>query len=323
MFPSFELGPLSFPAYFTLLMIGFLVAIHLAVSQCDRVGVDRNRMLDMSILVILAGIGGSRLLHVVADGYFMDYVHLCVDPLQVEPQLLPGERLCTEDAQCVQHDRGDLCHPDEGTCHPGQDCLRAFKFWYGGLTYYGGFIGAFLVAYWFVRRTRMPTWRVADLTGFGIALGLVFGRVGCFLSGCCFGARTGSFIGLSFPRKSPAWHAHVKEHLISHGAPESLAVYPSQVFHALSNLGIFLICFWMFRRRRSYDGKVFWWFIALYAVSRFVLEYWRADQRGEWFFGLVSTSQLISIPLLAVALLMMRHLKRRAPFRAPDAHLQS
>lgn len=323
MFPSFDIGFLSFPAYFTLLMTGFLAAIFLASRQADRLAIDPNLMLDLGIIAVLAGIGGSRALHVVADGYIMDYVHLCTAPLEVEPQELPRGRLCGTDEDCVKADKGELCHPEAGTCHPGRDCLRAFKFWYGGLTYYGGFIGAYLASIWFIRRRKAIFWRVADLGGFGIALGLVFGRLGCYLSGCCFGATTHSWIGIAFPRKSPAWSAHLKEHLINGSAAESLHVYPTQLFHAVGNLAVFGITFWIFRRHRSYDGKVLAWFLALYGIERFIIEYWRADQRGEWLWGLMSTSQLISLPLIGAAFYMMVYLKRRRALVMPDADLMA
>jgi phosphatidylglycerol:prolipoprotein diacylglycerol transferase len=319
MFPSLDLGPLSFPSYFTLLMLGFLAAIYLAAREAPRLGLDRNALLDLGMIAIIGGIVGSRILHVVADGYFMDYVHLCSEPTLVEPKPLPGGLKCTSDEQCVKADEaskhtlgGEICNKDKGTCHPGRDCLRVFKFWYGGLTYYGGFILAFGLCFWYVRRHNIPPWRVSELVGWAIPLGYVFGRLGCFLSGCCFGATTESWLGVHFPKGSPAFTEEVKQHLLSPHAHQSLAVLPTQLFHAAANLAIFLILFWMFRKRRTYDGKIFWWFVFLYGLQRLILEHWRGDQRGEWLWDTLSTSQAISLPMMATALVMMFILKRRA-----------
>jgi len=321
MFPSFDLGPLSFPSYFTLLMLGFLAAIFLGARVAHRIGVDPNHVLDAGIWAVVFGLVGSRALHVVADGYFMDYVHLCTDSTQVEPKKLPGERLCTADEQCVTADRGEICAIDKGTCHPARDCLRAFKFWYGGLTYYGGFLAAALFLYFYVRRLGYPVWRFADIPGFAVPLGLVFGRLGCYLAGCCFGSRSDSWISVAFPKDSPAWSEQLKAHLLDHGAHQSLSVLPTQLIHSAANLAIFLICFWMYLRRRTYDGKVFWWFVLLYATQRFVVEFWRGDQRGEWFFNLLSTSQAIALPSILVALIVLPRMKKRSPppHELPDA----
>ena len=321
MFPSFDLGPLSFPSYFTLLMLGFLAAIFLAARVADRIGVDPNHVLDAGIWAVVFGIVGSRALHVVADGYFMDYVHLCTDSTQVEPKKLPGEKPCTSDQQCVTADRGEICAVDRGTCHPDRDCLRAFKFWYGGLTYYGGFLAAALFLYFYVKRLGYPVWRFGDVTGFAIPLGLVFGRIGCYLAGCCFGNRSDSWLAVSFPKDSPAWVEQGKAHLLGSHAHESLAVLPTQLYESAGTLLVFLVCFWMYLRRRTYDGKVFWWFVLLYAVLRYTVEIWRGDQRGEWVFGLFSTSQAIALPCIAVALVMLPRLKRRSPppHELPDA----
>jgi len=133
MIPTFELGPLEFPAYFTLLTVGFMLAIWLGWRESPRVGVDQNQLLDLALLVLVMGIVGSRLLHVVADGYWDDYVNLCLDPLQIEGRALPKGYRCNADYVCAAWGRGELCDTATGLCHPGRDCLRAFKIWYGGL----------------------------------------------------------------------------------------------------------------------------------------------------------------------------------------------
>lgn len=341
MIPTFELGPLSFPAYFTLLTVGFMLAIWLGWREAPRVGVDQNQLLDLALLVLVMGIVGSRLLHVIADGYWDDYVNLCLDPFALEGKPLPKGYRCATDYVCQAWARGDQCNPDTGLCYPGRDCLRAFKIWYGGLAYYGGFLASFGAGLWFVVRKRMPVWRVADISGFGIALGLVFGRLGCFFAGCCFGTVCHTFPGLSFPKGGPAWKLHndslhgfveytrrflpdsetmrgyVQALDLKPPLPESLPVHPTQLYEAAACAVIFGVCFWMFRKRRTYDGKVFWWFMLLYAVARFLVEFLRNDDRGIWLGGL-STSQLISIPLAALALVMMWR-GRRSLARPPAA----
>ena len=315
MYPTFHLGPLDFPAYFTLLTIGYLLAVILAWRQTFRIpGIDPNKLLDLSIVVLIAGLIGARLLHVFADGYFWDYVNLCVDPMKVKGKMLRGVVPCTADDQCVKAKIGEICNLAAGTCHQGRDCLRAIKVWYGGLAFYGGFFGAMPVGIWYIlrHRNRMVLWRVADLAGFGIALGLVFGRIGCWLSGCCFGHLSHGPLGVVFPKHSPAWDRHVDLDLINRVAQTSLPVIPTQLIHVVSNFLIFVFCFVMFKRWRKFDGVVFWTFMILYAVSRFIIEYFRDDYRGVWLGGTLSTSQIIAIPAVIAAVIMLVILKRRA-----------
>src|SRR5262249_22927816 len=155
--------------------------------------------------MLLAGVAGGRILHVIADGYFWDYVHLCTDPLQVNLPLSEGE--------CVSR-AGGTWDAARAVCHPQQDCLGWAKFWAGGLTYYGGFIGAALAAGSLLRRDNSPSWKPGDMGGSAAPLGLAFGRRGCLLGGCCFGAETGARWALSSPPSSAASEAQFKAHTL-------------------------------------------------------------------------------------------------------------
>ena len=68
------------PAYFTLLMIGFAFATYLCQRGARRMGFDHDTMIDLGLFALIWGVIGGRGLHVIADGYFWDYVHLCTDP---------------------------------------------------------------------------------------------------------------------------------------------------------------------------------------------------------------------------------------------------
>lgn len=297
MHPAIDLGFIQLPSYFTLLMVGFTLAILLAHAEGIKKGLNGNAILDCGLLMLATGLIGARVLHVIADGQFMDYVHLCTDPDKVPGlSLAPGVR-CADAEQCLRAGLGDVCDSAGGLCRQSQDCLRVFKIWYGGYAYYGGFLLAVPTGLWFLHRRQVSMWKVADLAGWGIALGLVFGRMGCFLAGCCFGEPTGSPTGIAFPRHSPAWDKHVHLHQIAANAGQSLAVHPTQLYEAIACAGIFAVCLWRYRRGVRFDGEVFFLFMFLYAIFRFAVEFLRADDRGEWL-GLLSTSQWISVPLL-------------------------
>lgn len=314
MYPTFHLfGPLSFPAYFTLLLFGFMLAIWLGWREQIRIGGDANKFLDLALWMLIWGVVGARILHVFADGHFWDYVYLCVDPTKTEGKPLwtkTGLQIpCVSNAQCLKQNYS-ICF--EGLCHPGRDCLRVFKIWYGGLAYYGGFIAAVAYGMWFIKKHKLDFWKTCDIGGFGIPLGLVFGRLGCFFSGCCFGKTCAPDVGLRFPRWSPAWWQHFEEmKTIGWTAKASLPVHPTQLYSAFANLLIFAYLYLWLRKRKSFDGQVWWMFVVLYAASRFVIEFFRNDDRGVFFGGLLSTSQLIGVPLIAAAVIFMLRLKRR------------
>ncbi|MFT3770042.1 MAG: prolipoprotein diacylglyceryl transferase [Minicystis sp.] len=297
----FRVFDIAFPAYFLLLLSGFLFATAAGAVWARRIGKDPDVVVDLGLACLLMGVVGGRLLHVIADGYFWDYVHLCTDPAQVDWKV--------EQVVCDRRLHG-IWDAAKGVCHPASsDCFAWAKFWAGGLTYYGGFIGASLMAIFVLRRDRFPFWKAADMAGFAIPIGLGFGRMGCLLAGCCYGLRSDGALGLSFPGHSPASEAQFKAGLLAHAADPSLRVLPTQIFESAMSFGIAAFCLLWLHGRKRYDGQVFVAFLALYAAGRFLLEFLRDDDRGGLFN--LSTSQLIGVGLIAVAALL--HARRSRP----------
>ena len=282
----------SFPSYFVLLVTGFLFATAAGALWARRIGQNPDVVVDLGIAMLLAGVAGGRLLHVLADGYFMDYVHLCTDPTRVHWTLMKTD--CLSSAyDGVWDAAGGYCHPKD------TDCFAWAKFWAGGLTYYGGFLGASIAAVLLLKRDRFPFWKAADMAGFTVPLGLAFGRMGCLLAGCCFGVRSDAPWALSFPPRSPASEAQFKAHALSSMWLPSLHVHPTQIYESALCLAISAVCMLGIHPRKRYDGQVFVGFVGLYAVGRFVLEFWRDDDRGG--LAHLSTSQLLGLGLLLAA----------------------
>lgn len=305
----YRLLDVGFPSYFVLLLTGFLFATVLATTWARRIGKNPDVMVDLGLAALLMGVVGARILHVIADGYFWDYVNLCIDPSKVDWPISQRE--------CLSPRYDGVWDAAKGVCHPKEaDCFAWAKFWAGGLTYYGGFLGAFAAAVYLLRRDRFPIWKAADMAGFAIPLGLAFGRMGCLLGGCCFGAPTDSFLGLSFPKGSPASEAQFKAGQLASRYLESLPVHPTQIYEAVASLAIAAFCLFYVHPRKRYDGQVFVVFLVAYAVVRALLEILRRDDRGG-LFGL-STSQLIGFALIAVAIALHRRLGRgRVVDRSP------
>jgi phosphatidylglycerol:prolipoprotein diacylglycerol transferase len=302
LFKVFDLG---FPSYFVLLLSGFLFATTVGVLWARRIGEDPDVIVDLGLSTLLMGVVGARLLHVVADGYFWDYVHLCTDPSKVDVRL--SQRDCLGDYGGVWDAARNLCHPAT------KDCFYWAKFWAGGLTYYGGFLGALVSSWYLLKRDGFSYWRAADMAGIVVPLGLCFGRMGCLLAGCCFGARTGAVVGLVFPAGSPASESQFKAGELANMHLPSWPVHPTQMYESAASLIISAVCLAYVHPRKRYDGQVFLCFVVLYGAARFLLEILRRDDRGG-LFGL-STSQLIGLGLAAGALFVHRRLSvRLAPY---------
>ena len=299
------LGQLDFPAYFTLLTLGFGMAMLLTVRESKKLGQDPELILDTNLWMVVWGIIGARVLHLIADGHIHDYVNLCVDPKLV-PAIDARVSWCATAAQCGYD---YLCDTVTHKCYPPKDCLAAIKVWRGGLAYYGGFIFAVGFAWHFVKKHKLGWWKTADLASPGIMLGLFFGRLGCFLNGCCYGKQTSSWVGVVFPRGGSAWRAQVDAHLIT-AAERTLPVHPTQLYESAACFVIFLILYYWVRPRRRAFGDVFAWMLILYAVARSLCEIFRDDDRGV-LFGFLSTSQIISVPLLVGGLALLVFSRRK------------
>lgn len=302
----FNVLDIGFPSYFVLLIAGFLFATTLGALWARRVGEDPDVVIDLGLAMLLAGVVGGRLLHVVADGYFWDYVHLCTNDVDLVNWYITPNQCSSPSYNGTWDAAKNVCHPKlaVGLFDRADRCLTWAKFWAGGLAYYGGFIGASVAAWFLLKRDRFPFWKAADMAGFAVPVGLVFGRMGCLLAGCCFGVRSDSSAALVFPEHSPASEWQAKAGLLDSAFKASLPVLPAQLFESAASLGIVAFCLLWLHPRKRYDGQVFVAFVALYAVARFLLEFIRSDDRGA-LLGL-STSQLIGLGLVALAAALHR-----------------
>jgi len=184
----------------------------------------------------------------------------------------------------------------------------------GGI-FYGGLILSVAVAVWYVRRHNLPVWEMGDAIAPGIALGYAVGRFGCLFGGCCYGAPTSMPWGITF-------HDHFASDFV--GTPLGVSLHPTQLYEAGAALVILAVLLLTERRWRPFPGRTFWLYGALYAVSRFAIEFFRGDHRGV-LFGL-STSQAISVLLLPVSIVMLVRLARghaQAPVVAAAAERTS
>ena len=172
--------------------------------------------------------------------------------------------------------------------------LDVLKIWQGGLVFYGGFLsGAVTAAAFVYYKKTMPPWTLADLMAPAIALAHVFGRLGCFAAGCCYGSLSDAPWAVTFRSASCLAHTGVSLH-------------PAQLYEAAGNFAVFIALDRMVRRPHK-QGEVFGWYLLFYSVVRFVSEFFRGDERGSFIYRL-SPGQLIAIAafILSVVIIWRR-----------------
>jgi len=177
------------------------------------------------------------------------------------------------------------------------DAFKIFRIWEGGLIFYGGLVLSAGVSIGYLRWKRMSAWKTADLFSPPIAIGLFLGRIGCFLAGCCYGKETSLPWGVTFANPDSLAPLHVRLH-------------PAQLYDAANGLVLFAFLIWLEKRKR-FDGEIFWVFLLLYSLGRFVIEGVRGDPRGFLFQGYLSTSQGIGIGLAIASLFMLSYLYKK------------
>ncbi|MCQ2505724.1 MAG: prolipoprotein diacylglyceryl transferase [Lachnospiraceae bacterium] len=151
-----------------------------------------------------------------------------------------------------------------------------------GYVVYGGLIGGLISAFVYLKIKKQNIYKMFDVGFAAVALAQGFGRIGCFLAGCCYGKETDAWFGVVFPVGSMA----------RHGVP----LVPTQLFSSAFDFFNFGVCTFIFLKEAKKDknyGFGFTSYLILYAIGRFVIEFFRNDYRGS--VGNLSTSQFICI----------------------------
>jgi phosphatidylglycerol:prolipoprotein diacylglycerol transferase len=297
----FHIGSLGIHSYGVAIAVGFIATILLGVRAAPRQGIRVDQVLDLAFWMLVSTILGARLLYLVTEA--PSYARICLGTEAPGPRGL-GQILF--------------------------DCSRGLHLWEGGLVFYGGLIAATLSMLWFCRRKGLSFLKVGDLVAPVAALGHFFGRLGCYGAGCCYGKPTASGLGLAFPPESMVYQEMVRGGLLDARALATPPVFPTQLYEAVGELAIYL-ALTLFARRKRYHGQLMLLYLTLYPILRFGLELLRADPDRHFVISLstpslasalglppelplfLSTSQLISVLLLAVTLTLWRRLRRSTP----------
>jgi len=255
-----QMGPLTIYTYGFFIALGILLAIMLARREADRVGLNPDKIMDLSFYLVLSGIIGSRLFYVATT-----------------PEMFLN------------------------------DPIEIFRIWNGGLVFYGAFLAALVTCFVYLKKHKLPGWKTADVCAPSVALAHVFGRLGCFFAGCCYGQTCDLPWAITF------------QHADSLARPLGVPLHPTQLYSSLNNLMIFGALVFI-RPKIKIDGQLFWIYILLYGVTRSIIEEFRGDFRGTIVLDTFSVSQVIgwSMALLAIGMLFILYKRADAGF-AKDA----
>jgi phosphatidylglycerol:prolipoprotein diacylglycerol transferase len=268
----------------------------LARALSRRCGIDPDVMVNCALVALIAGIVGARLSHIFEN-------------------------------------LGEYTRPELTF---GQNLYNAVNISSGGLTFYGGFILATVACVTYGLMKRVPIRLGMDIIAPCVMIGLGFGRIGCFLNGCCYGAECHTPWAVSFPYHSNAYLDQYEKHELDvpaelmtinkEGAivlkspeqaaadPQSAAalkqkmpgrtvalpVHPAQIYSSITAfiLAAILVAFFTLQPA---PGRVFALMLILEAPTRFLLEMLRAEPP---VLGPMSFSMVLSIPLFALGLLL-------------------
>jgi len=194
----------------------------------------------------------------------------------------------------------------------------------GGLAFFGGLIGGGLALLVMILRKRLPVRETLGVAASLVPLGHAFGRMGCFLNGCCYGKLTQSWAGVAFPRVldgegniigSPAYLDQLQRGLVSLSDTHALPVHPTQLYELAYNLVFFALLSYLLPRRRR-AGDTAWVYAILYGSARFINEFFRVEPRYAALGGL-TIWQALSLAAVAFGGVMLLISRNKPPEPLP------
>jgi len=339
MFPTLlKIPGLDWPinSYGFAIMVGFLLASYITVQRAKPLGIKSDFILDLGIISMIAGILGAKI------NYLLQYSHEVADPgkmsiwgdMGLNPlgALILGPipfaywfwrmKKSGEKVHLYSWQNGVLMVLTLFFALIGTRALflygnselyswKVFRNWQSGFVLYGGMISGIGTGFLFIKMRGMSLPVIADLCAPGIMLAQAFGRIGCFLNGCCHGKVGHGFLCMTFPPDSPAAREQHK------GWQErSDPVYPTQLFEAAATVAFFFFLSWLYKKKRKAQGEIFLFMCMLYGAWRFMIEFIRGDERPNWL-GELSYSQVVSLGLFIVAGVWVFLLRSRPPAEEP------
>jgi phosphatidylglycerol:prolipoprotein diacylglycerol transferase len=252
-----KLGAFELRSYGLMLAISFLLGILLVIRRAKGKDISPNLVMDLSVLIIISAIVGSRVLYV-------------------------------------------LFHLDEFRGH-WTDTFNPFQsngqIGIAGLTMLGGVILCFISAAIFLKIKKMSFLKIADVFIPAVGLGLFLTRIGCYLNGCCFGLPCHGSLCVVFPPESAAGNTF-----------QGIPIVPTQLYSSAYGL-IILLFLLKAEKWQRYDGFLLYWFLILYGMGRFVIDFFRYYESSMVVVQIagkgISLNQVLSLAFVLLGIIMM------------------
>jgi phosphatidylglycerol:prolipoprotein diacylglycerol transferase len=203
--------------------------------------------------------------------------------------------------------------------YAAESFLEFFKIWKGGLVFYGGALAGYAGGLVYCLKKKLPIADCMDVAAPGVPVAMAFGRLGCFLNGCCYGSlcSPGFPLRVVFPPDSPAAAEQRDLGLLDPGATAALPVHPAQLYQAGHDFLIAGLLLWYLRRPDAPRGGGIPLLFVLYGIGRFFLEGLRGDNPPT-FTGLTLSQNLSLLLIVGFGTVFLTLLLRakRAPIGA-------
>lgn len=263
MFPSINVFGKEIPTYGIAAIIGIAFAVlYICIRVKNRKDIDRIQLINIPAMVFIGAFIGAHILYGITHS---DKIWWCITHL------------------------GDTFSSWENFLFYTADI-------WGGMVFYGGLIGGIIVGSLYCKKQKLDTMFYADIYAPAIPLFHAFGRIGCFLGGCCYGIESNWGVIYNNPQ-----------------IPEANGVVrlPIQLIESAGDLIIFVILL-ILSNKKLRKGTIFLLYLLLYGILRLTTEFFRGDEIRGFLFG-ISTSQWISIILIIVSsfILIYRHNKSK------------
>lgn len=248
--------------YGFMLFIGISSAVLMAVYNAKRMGLNGDVIWDMAVWLVVPGITGGRMFYVLQKQY--------------EHGFLNGSDL-------------------------KQVLFRIVNLPDGGLVFYGAILGGLLGFLAYCYKRSLNVLQMGDIVVPSIFIGLGFGRIGCFLYGCCYGGMCSQPWAVQFPKPSVPFDAQMDLGWLAQNATQSLPIHPTQIY---SSVNAFLLAtvLILYLRHRPYNGAALAIGWLVYPIARFVIEILRNDEAALFGTGF-TVSQQISIMLFVTGII--------------------
>ena len=259
MYPSLYIGDFELPLYGLLAVAGMIMAVCSAVYLSPKCGLPRQDIVFSSVYVMIGVIVGAKILYFIT----------------VLPNIIKHSYLIFENPWAV------------------------LIYGFSGFVFYGGLIGGAIGMIIYCKQFHVALGPVMNVAAPSIPLMHAFGRIGCFLGGCCYGIEYHGPFAVNFPANESAENIN------------AFPRFPVQLVEALVEFLIFILLFFLVKKNKLKEGQGIGLYLTIYPIARFIFEFLRGDE-NRGFLWIFSTSQWISLLLLPLGIyLTFRHLKEK------------